>query len=186
MCLARVYIEEEGQEKEVMQDVAWIGFENDELLMITLLGEEKRFHSKIKSIDLLNSSVVLKGEENAHGDPDGLGRLTPQARGEMNKVGSHVSEEEIRRAVGQVKHPAIDRTLVDLGILKDITVKGSNVTITMVLPFAGIPIKDQLVASVREPIEKLGAEVEVETTVMSEDELPAFLAMEQKSWRGGM
>ncbi|MCK4416878.1 MAG: iron-sulfur cluster assembly protein [Candidatus Latescibacteria bacterium] len=101
-------------------------------------------------------------------------------------MANHVSEEEIRRAVGQVKHPAIDRTLVDLGILKDVTVKGSNVTITMALPFAGIPIKDQLVASVREPIEKLGAEVEVEITVMSEKERQAFLAMEQESWRGGV
>ena len=101
-------------------------------------------------------------------------------------MANHVSEEEIRRAVGQVKHPAIDRTLVDLGILKDVTVKGSNVTIAMALPFAGIPIKDQLVASVREPIEKLGAEVEVEITVMSEKERQAFLAMEQESWRGGV
>ena len=69
MCLVTVYIEEKGQAKEVMQDVAWIEFENDELLMGTLLGEEKRLHNRIKSIDLLNSSVVLQGEENAQGDP---------------------------------------------------------------------------------------------------------------------
>ena len=69
MCLVTVYIEEGNQKKEVMQDVAWIEFENDELLMGTLLGEEKRLHNKIKSIDLLNSSVVLKGEKSAHGGP---------------------------------------------------------------------------------------------------------------------
>ena len=69
MCLVTVYIEEEGQKKEVMQDVVWIESSDDELLMVALLGEEKRFHSKIKSIDLLNSSVVLRGKENAHGDP---------------------------------------------------------------------------------------------------------------------
>ena len=83
-----------------------------------------------------------------------------------------------------MKHSAIDRTLVDLGILKDITVKGNKVAITMAFPFAGIPIKEQLIASVREPIEKLGAEVEVEVTVMSEEERRTFLAMEEESWRG--
>ena len=77
MCLVTVYIEEEGQEKEVMQDVAWIEFENDELLMGTLLGEEKRFHNKIKSIDLLNSSVVLRGEKNPHGDPRSAKKAYP-------------------------------------------------------------------------------------------------------------
>ena len=99
----------------------------------------------------------------------------------MNKMANHVSEEKVCRAVEQVKHPAIDRTLVDLGILKDITVNGRNVTITMVFPFAGIPIEDQLVASVRAPIEKLGVKVEVEITVMSEKERRAFLTMEQES-----
>lgn len=69
MCLVTVYMEDRGQEEEVMQDVAWIEFKDDELLMVTLLGEEKRFHGKMKSIDLLNSSVVLKGEENMHGAP---------------------------------------------------------------------------------------------------------------------
>ncbi|HDZ24008.1 MAG TPA: DUF59 domain-containing protein [Desulfobacteraceae bacterium] len=95
-----------------------------------------------------------------------------------------ISEEAVRKAVAQVKHPAVDRTLVDLGILKDIAVQGNGVKITMAFPFAGIPIEDQLVGSVREPIEKLGAEVEVETTLMSEKERQDFLAMEQESWRG--
>lgn len=113
-------------------------------------------------------------------------KISVCGKGEMNKMANHVSEEEVRKAVAQVKHPAIDRTLVDLGILKDITVKGRNVTITMAFPFARIPIEDQLVASVREPIEKLGAEVEVEITVMTEKERRAFLAMEQESWRGGL
>jgi len=98
-------------------------------------------------------------------------------------MANHVSEEEVRKAVAQMKHPAIDRTLVDLGILKDITVKGDKVAITMAFPFAGIPIENQLVGSVRGPIEKLGAEVEVEIMMMSEKERQDFLAMEQESWR---
>jgi len=82
-----------------------------------------------------------------------------------------------------VKHPAIDRTLMELGILKDITVEGDTVFVTLAFPFPGIPIRELLVESVRKPVEELGAKVEVKTTVMTAEELQAFLAMEQEAWR---
>lgn len=84
----------------------------------------------------------------------------------------------------KVKHPAIDRSLPELGIVKEIAVKDGKVVITMALPFPGIPIKDQLVSSIREPIEKLGVEVEVKQTIMNQEELQAFLKKEQESWVG--
>ena len=60
MCLAIAYIEKDGQEQEVMRDVAWIRPEKDEVQLTTLLGESSLFRGKIKSIDLLNSVVVLE------------------------------------------------------------------------------------------------------------------------------
>jgi len=93
-----------------------------------------------------------------------------------------ISEEKVRNAVAQVKHPAIDRTLMELGILKDITVEGDTVFVTLAFPFPGIPIREMLVESVRKPVEELGAKVEVKTTVMTAEELQAFLAMEQEAW----
>ncbi|NQE52340.1 hypothetical protein C5S29_02005 [ANME-1 cluster archaeon GoMg3.2] len=97
------------------------------------------------------------------------------------------SEEEIRQVVAEIKHPAIDRTLVDLGVVKEITVKGNKVLVTMALPFPGIPtqVKDYLVNSVVEQIKKLDVEVEVDITIMNQEELQAFLDMEQESWKGG-
>ena len=97
------------------------------------------------------------------------------------------SEEDIRRVVAEIKHPAIDRTLVDLGIVKEITVKGNKVLVTMALPFPGIPaqVRDYLVNSVVEQIKKMDVEVEVELTIMNQEELQAFLAMEQESWQRG-
>ncbi|MEA1999124.1 MAG: iron-sulfur cluster assembly protein [Euryarchaeota archaeon] len=97
------------------------------------------------------------------------------------------SEEDIRQVVAEIKHPAIDRTLVDLGIVKEITVKGNKVLVTMALPFPGIPtqVRDYLVNSVVEQIKKLDVEVEVDVTIMNQEELQAFLAMEQESWKGG-
>ena len=94
-----------------------------------------------------------------------------------------ISEEKVRNAVAQVKHPAIDRTLMELGILKDITVEGDTVFVTLAFPFPGIPIRELLIESVRKPVEELGAKVEVKTTVMTAEELQAFLAMEQEAWR---
>jgi len=95
------------------------------------------------------------------------------------------SEEDIHQVVAEIKHPAIDRTLVDLGIVKEIAVKGNKVLVTMALPFPGIPaqVRDYLVNSVVEQIKKMDVEVEVELKIMNQEELQAFLAMEQESWK---
>lgn len=97
------------------------------------------------------------------------------------------SEEDIRPVVAEIKHPAIDRTLVDLGVVKEITVNGNKVLVTMALPFSGIPtqVRDYLVNCVVEQIKKLDVEVEVDLTIMNQEELQAFLDMEQESWKGG-
>nr|QNO54816.1 hypothetical protein ENONAMDD_00007 [Methanosarcinales archaeon ANME-1 ERB7] len=97
------------------------------------------------------------------------------------------SEEDIRQVVAEIKHPAIDRTLVDLGVVKEITVTGNKVLVTMALPFPGIPtqVRDYLVNSVVEQIKKMDVEVKVDVTIMNQEELQAFLDMEQESWKGG-
>jgi ATP-binding protein involved in chromosome partitioning len=96
----------------------------------------------------------------------------------------NISEKSIRNMLKEVKHPAIDRSLLDLGVIKEIAVKEGKVVITMALPFPNIPIIDQLVSSIKEPIEKLGVEVEVKQTVMNQEELQAFLKMEGEGWTG--
>jgi len=60
MCLATVYVEDDGQREQVMQDVAWIKPANGGLQLTTLLGESKLFQAHIESIDLMNSLIVLK------------------------------------------------------------------------------------------------------------------------------
>lgn len=97
----------------------------------------------------------------------------------------NLSEKEIRKELSRVKHPAIDRSLVELGIVKNITFQGNQVEVTMALPFPNIPILDDLVDSLREPVEKIGGEFRVELTVMNEEERYAFLVMEKESWKAG-
>jgi predicted RNA-binding protein len=60
MCLATVYIEDDGQREKVMQDVAWIESANGGLQLISFLGDSKSFQARIESIDLMNSLIVLK------------------------------------------------------------------------------------------------------------------------------
>jgi metal-sulfur cluster biosynthetic enzyme len=97
-----------------------------------------------------------------------------------------ISKEDIHRAIGQVMHPAIDRSLVDLGIAKEITMEHGKVTLTLALPFPGIPvsIKDYFVNSLHKMVTDLGVEIEIRIAEMNQEEREAFLAMEQESWKG--
>jgi len=98
----------------------------------------------------------------------------------------NISEEDVHQAIGQVMHLEISRTLVELGMVKDITLEDNEVTLALVLPFLGIPVsvKDYLINSLRQAVMKLGAKVEIRVAEMNQEERLAFLAMEQESWKG--
>jgi len=98
----------------------------------------------------------------------------------------NISEEDVHHTIEQVMHPEISRTLVELGMVRDIALKDDEVTLTLVLPFLGIPdsIKDYLVKGLRQAVMSLGANVEIKVAEMNEEERLAFLAMEQKGWKG--
>jgi metal-sulfur cluster biosynthetic enzyme len=97
---------------------------------------------------------------------------------------NNISEEEIHQAVAKVRHPEIDRTLVELGMIKDIAFEDDKVILSMALPFLGIPIRDYLVHSVEDVVAKLGVEIEVKLTEMNKEERDAFMAMAQEGWIG--
>ena len=98
----------------------------------------------------------------------------------------NISEEDVHQAIGQVMHPEINRTLVELGMVRDIVLKDDEVTLTLMLPFLGIPIsvKEYLTNSLRQVVMKLGAKVQIRVAEMNQEERLAFLAMEQESWKG--
>ncbi len=98
----------------------------------------------------------------------------------------NISEREVRQALAEVMHPAIDRTLVELGMIKNITIRNNKVALTLLLPFPNVPIKNYLVNSVYEAVMKLGVETKIEIGQMNQKELHSFLAMEQKSWKGSI
>jgi len=98
----------------------------------------------------------------------------------------NISEEDIHQAIRQVMHPEINRSLVELGMVKDIILKDNEVTLTLMLPLLSIPvsIKDYLMNSLHQAVIKLGAKIEVRIAEMNEEERQAFLTMEQESWKG--
>jgi metal-sulfur cluster biosynthetic enzyme len=98
----------------------------------------------------------------------------------------NISEEDVHQAINQVMHPAINCTLVELGMVKDIALNDDEVTLTLALPFPTIPvsIKDYLVNSLHQAVMKLGAKIEVTVAEMNQEERLSFLAIEQENWKG--
>ena len=93
------------------------------------------------------------------------------------------SEKEVLNKLAEVKHPFIDCTLKELGIIKNIMVNGSNVVVNFALPFPNIPIKDNLIINTKKALEELGAKLEVKITIMTQEELQKFLDLEKENWK---
>lgn len=95
-----------------------------------------------------------------------------------------MTKEGVIKAISDVKHPAIDHSLLDLGIVKNVRVEDDKVKITFSFPFPQIPITDMLVNSIDQPLQSIGINAEYDFTVMDEKERAEFLRMEKEAWRG--
>ena len=98
---------------------------------------------------------------------------------------SEQSAEAVIRAVKQVEHPEISRSVDELGMIRDVALEGNQVKIILALPFPTIPILDLLVELLREAVlsAESNAVVQVETVEMSPDERDKFLKMANEGWK---
>jgi Mrp family chromosome partitioning ATPase len=89
-----------------------------------------------------------------------------------------ITSKQVFNALRGVMHPEMKRNLVELGMIKDVAAEDSEVTVTLALPFKELPIKDDLVQSVREAVKELDAalKVQVDLVEMSQQERAAFMA----------
>lgn len=62
MCQSSVYIEKEGREELLFEDVDYLEAEKGRVKMIDLFGEEKRVRGRIKKFSLLDHKIVLESE----------------------------------------------------------------------------------------------------------------------------
>ena len=88
-----------------------------------------------------------------------------------------MTDEQVLAVLRKVVHPEMKRDLVELGMIKDVAVEDSQVTITLALPFMNVPIKEDLVDRVKEVLSSAdpAAQVEVELVEMGQKERAAFM-----------
>ncbi|MGA9349228.1 MAG: Mrp/NBP35 family ATP-binding protein [Anaerolineae bacterium] len=93
-----------------------------------------------------------------------------------------VDEQQVHQALREVKHPESGRSLMELGMIRDIRVDDKQVRFTVVLPFMNVPIKDQVVSEARAAVEGLpGVKgVDVELAEMTQEERARFMAAQEK------
>lgn len=96
----------------------------------------------------------------------------------------NLSVEDITQAIANVMHPSIDRSLMDLGMIRDIALTGNTASLSLLLPFPGIPILSFLEKSLKESVIPLGIDLEIKIGQMNQEEIQNFLAMEKEAWKG--
>ena len=60
MCLAKVYLKDGGEERLIMETVAYAEQKGGKLLLKNVLRQEKEVDGEIVSIDFSASKIVLK------------------------------------------------------------------------------------------------------------------------------
>ena len=62
MCLSNVfYVDSDGQQQEIMRDVAQMEARNNGFLLTGLLGEQKFVQGEVKSVDFIDKHSVVLG-----------------------------------------------------------------------------------------------------------------------------
>lgn len=93
-------------------------------------------------------------------------------------------QEKIIEDINLVMHPAINFSLVDLGIVKSINITETKTTVVFAFPFPNIPIAEQLINSVSEHVLSNGTQFEHEIVLMTEQEKAKFMQLETDGWKG--
>ena len=59
MCEAKIYVSEEGEDRQIVEDEVLVQPEGDAYLLVSLLGEQKLVQGRIEKIDFLKHTVHL-------------------------------------------------------------------------------------------------------------------------------
>ncbi len=89
-----------------------------------------------------------------------------------------LSKDSVLESLRGVMHPELERDIVGLKMVRDITLTNGSATITLSIPFKEIPIKDDLVKGVKDRMVELAPDldVQVDFVEMSQNERAAFMA----------
>ncbi len=83
-----------------------------------------------------------------------------------------IDEEQVVEALSQVMDPELRRSIVELGMVREVDTEAQRVKVTIALTVPNCPLRDQIAQDAREAVEALdaGLEVEIALTSMTEDE----------------
>jgi len=95
-----------------------------------------------------------------------------------------IAQTEVENAISTVEHPAINYSLVKLGIISNILLLGKKVIVEFAFPFPNIPIADALIGSIEKPVKDLGLSFEHTIRTMNDQEKSKFLQLETEAWKG--
>jgi len=89
-------------------------------------------------------------------------------------------KNRVKAALSRVTHPEINHTLMELGMIGNLEVKKGKVKLTIMLPFANIPIKENLMAGVKEALKEIGRTIDVDISfaVMDQKQRDKFVSMQ--------
>jgi ATP-binding protein involved in chromosome partitioning len=101
-------------------------------------------------------------------------------------MAENVSLQDVKNAIKNVMHPAINCSLVDLGIVKDVTLDGKSARITLVLPALGIPsaIINYFKTNLSNALQNIGVSLDTDIREMDDEEKQKFFSLEQEKWKG--
>ncbi|MCK4552723.1 DUF59 domain-containing protein [Candidatus Pacearchaeota archaeon] len=65
-----------------------------------------------------------------------------------------ITIEKIRKVLKKAIHPELNKSLIELGMIRNIKIEKNKIIIVLVLPFLHVPIREQLVEIIKQAIKK--------------------------------
>ena len=90
--------------------------------------------------------------------------------------------DKVQELLATVKHPEINNSLVELGMIGEVTGDEYQVVVELKLPVPGIPIQDLLVRLISDALKDTMDAVKVRTSLMSPEEKAQFLTLAKENW----
>jgi len=87
--------------------------------------------------------------------------------------------KKIRDLLNEIKHPEINKSLVELGMIGQIQ-QNDKLVVELKLPMEGIPIKEMLANLIKDKLSDF--DVKVTFSVMNETEKQKFFELARKNW----
>jgi len=99
----------------------------------------------------------------------------------------NLSREKVTEILSKLEHPEINSTLVNLGMLHDITYdkNAKEASMVLALPMLNIPeaVRNHLVYIIYLALEPLGITPKIYLAQMTDEEREKFFVMSKQNWR---